>query len=69
MKRFSATSGEINDGHGFATDTASLPGVLAKSSNVGMCELAWEYYRNRREDLKKGIESIFRQGDSATEYR
>ena len=59
VKRFSATSGEINDGHGFATDTASLPGVLAKSSNVGMCELAWEYYRNRREDLKKGIESIF----------
>lgn len=59
VKRFSATSGEINDGHGFATDTSSLPGVLAKSSNVGMCELAWEYYRNRREDLKKGIESIF----------
>ncbi len=59
VKRFSATSGEINDGHGFATDTASLPGVLAKSSNVGMCELAWEYYRNRREDLKKGIETIF----------
>ena len=59
VKRFSATSGEINDGHGYATDTASLPGVLAKSSNVGMCELAWEYYRNRREDLKKGIESIF----------
>ena len=59
VKRFSATSGEINDGHGYATDTASLPGVLAKSSNVGMCELAWEYYRNRREDMKKGIEAIF----------
>ena len=59
VKRYSATSGEINDGHGYATDTSSLPGVLAKSSNVGMCELAWEYYRNRREDLKKGIEAIF----------
>ena len=59
VKRFSATSGEINDGHGYATDTASLPGVLARSSNVGMCELAWEYYRNRREDMRKGIEAIF----------
>ncbi len=58
-KRFSSTSGEINDGHGYATDTTNLAGVLAKSSNVGMCELAWEYYRTRREDLKKGIQSIF----------
>lgn len=59
VKRYSATSGEINDGHGYATDTASLTGVLARSSNIGMCELAWEYYRDRREDLKKGIEEIF----------
>lgn len=59
VKRYSTTSGEINDGHGYATDTSSLPGVLAKSSNVGMCELAWEYYRNRRDDMKKGIEDIF----------
>lgn len=61
-KRYSATSGEINAGHGFTTDTSSLPGVLAQSSNVGMCELAWEYYRNRREDMKKGIESVFHFG-------
>lgn len=59
VKRYSATSGEINDGHGYATDTANLTGVLARSSNIGMCELAWEYYRDRREDLKKGIEEIF----------
>ena len=59
VKRYSASSGEINDGHGYATDTTNLPGVLARSSNVGMCELAWEYYRNRREDMKKGIEAIF----------
>lgn len=58
-KRYSATSGEINAGHGYTTDTANLAGVLALSSNVGMCELAWEYYRNRREDMKKGIEAIF----------
>lgn len=59
VKKYSATSGEINDGHGYATDTASLSGVLAKSSNIGMCELAWEYYRNRRSDLKANIQAIF----------
>lgn len=59
VKRYSATSGEINDGHGYATDTANIPGVLARSSNIGMCELAWEYYRTRRDDMKKGIEAIF----------
>ena len=59
VKRFSSNSGEINDGHGYATDTANLAGVLAKSSNVGMCELAWEYYAGRREDLKTGIKEIF----------
>ena len=58
-KQYSATSGVISDGHGYATDTANLMGVLAKSSNIGMCELAWEYYRDRRDDLKKGIEAIF----------
>lgn len=59
VKRYSATSGEINDGHGYATDTGNLAYVLAHSSNIGMCELAWEYYRNRRDDLRKGMESIF----------
>lgn len=50
---------EISDGHGKITDTMNLPGVLAHSSNVGMSELAWQYYRNRREDMKKGIMDIF----------
>ena len=59
VKRYSNSSGEINDGHGYATDTTNLAGVLARSSNVGMCELAWEYYRTRRDDLKKGMETIF----------
>ena len=59
VKRYSAASGEINDGHGNSHDTTNLVGVLARSSNIGMCELAWEYYRNRRQDFKQGIESIF----------
>ena len=58
-KQYSKTSGIISDGHGYATDTSRLSGVLAKSSNIGMCELAWEYYRKRRADFKDGIEAIF----------
>lgn len=57
-KAYSHTSGVIHD-HGKATDTANLAGVLARSSNIGMCELSWEYYRNRRNDLRRGIEAIF----------
>ncbi len=58
-KRYSASSGEIDAGHGYTADTSNLAGVLAMSSNVGMCELAWQFYRNRRGDMKKAIESIF----------
>ena len=58
-KVYSSTSKTISDGHGDARDTANLAGVLMRSSNIGMCELAWEYYRNRRGDFKKGIEDIF----------
>ena len=58
-KVYGASHQLISDGHGYNTDTANLPGVLMKSSNVGMCELAWEYYRNRRSDFKKNIEAIF----------
>ncbi|MCQ2259773.1 MAG: transpeptidase family protein [Bacteroidales bacterium] len=59
QKQFSAKSGVINDGHGYNTDTSNLAGVLAHSSNVGMCELAWQYYRTRRQDFKSNIEAIF----------
>lgn len=59
VKSYSSTSRLISSEHGYATDTSSLPGVLAQSSNVGMCELAWQYYRNRREDFRKGIERVF----------
>ena len=58
-KVYSSTSKTISDGHGDAHDTANLAGVLMRSSNIGMCELTWEYYRNRRGDFKKGIEDIF----------
>lgn len=62
QKQFSATSGIINDGHGNNNDTSNLAGVLAHSSNVGMSELAWQYYRKRRQDFKKNIANIFPYG-------
>ena len=49
-KTYSSKSGEITH-HGDAHDTSNLAGVLAQSSNIGMCELAWEYYRDRRGDF------------------
>lgn len=59
QKQFPVHEGLISDGHGYNTDTANLAGVLAKSSNVGMCELAWKYYRDRKDDLRKGMEAVF----------
>lgn len=59
QKVFSAKGGVIRDDHGNNHDTANLAGVLAVSSNVGMASLAWEYYRNRREDFRQGIINIF----------
>ncbi|MCQ2294870.1 MAG: transpeptidase family protein [Bacteroidales bacterium] len=61
-KTYSARGGVIDDSHGYNTDTTNLAGVLAKSSNIGMCELAWEYYRNRRNDLRDGMLDIFPYG-------
>ena len=59
VKEYGASRQKIDAEHGDEHDTATLGGVLRVSSNVGMCELAWEYYRNRREDFKKGITDIF----------
>lgn len=58
-KVFSARSGEITDGQHAERDTVNIATVLARSSNVGMCELGWKYYNNRRNDLKKEVEKIF----------
>lgn len=62
QKEFGASKQVIRDDHGYITDSANLAGVLQRSSNVGMSELAWQYYRNRRGDFKKGIEDIFPYG-------
>lgn len=58
-KKFPCSSKEISDGTHAINDTVSIPTVMAKSSNVGMCELGWEYYKNRRNTLKEQVEAIF----------
>ena len=58
-KVFSLRSGEIMDGGESRRDSGNIATVLARSSNVGMCELGWEYYGKRRDDLRKQVEAIF----------
>ncbi len=40
-------------------DSLSVKEVIEESSNVGMCELAWMYFRNRRDDFVKSIRQVF----------
>lgn len=58
-KQYSPSTGVLNDGHEGPADTVSLPTVLARSSNIGMCELAWRYYRNDRARMKRNVEAVF----------
>lgn len=45
-KTFSAASGVISDGEG--GDNVSTITAFARSSNVGVCQVAWDNYRERR---------------------
>lgn len=56
-KVFSLTSGEIRDDED-RSDSATVKRAFAISSNVGMCELAWKYYRDERNKLKERIEKM-----------
>lgn len=40
-------------------DSLSVRKVIEKSSNVGMAELGWKYYRNRRDDLVTLMKQVF----------
>ena len=68
VKRFNnREDSEIRDDHylykdkekKIRKDTISLKEAMMISSNVGMCYLGWENYRNRRNDLRKQVEKIF----------
>ena len=60
--------GEIRDDHylykdpdtrRIRKDTISLKEAITISSNVGICELAWQNYRDNRRRLRRQVEQIF----------
>lgn len=57
-KNFGGKDGEIKDDHG-DWDSLSLRGVIEQSSNVGMCDLGWQFYNNRRDTLRHLVERMF----------
>ncbi|MCR4659375.1 MAG: PASTA domain-containing protein [Bacteroidales bacterium] len=59
-KKFPGRDGEIKDDHTLeGRDSLSLKEVIEQSSNVGMSELGWIYYRNRRDTLEALVRKIF----------
>lgn len=57
-KNFGGKYGEIRDDHG-DWDSLSLKRVIEQSSNVGMCDLGWQLYSDRRDTLRQLVESMF----------
>lgn len=49
---------EVTDSHK-KRDSLSVREVIEESSNVGMAELGWMYYRDRRNDLVKLMRQVF----------
>ena len=41
------------------SDSSRVRAVLEESSNVGMCQLGWMYYRDRRDDLVALMRQVF----------
>lgn len=57
-KNFGGVNGEIKDDHG-DWDSLSLKRVIEQSSNVGMCDLGWQLYSERRDTLRGLVEGMF----------
>lgn len=57
-KDFGGKYGAIKDSHR-KRDSLSVKEVIEESSNVGMCDLGWMYYQNRRNDLVNLVKGIF----------
>ena len=57
-KDFGGRYGEIKDSHK-KRDSLSVKEVIEESSNVGMCELGWMYYRDRRDVLVNLVKGMF----------
>lgn len=60
-KNFGGVNGEIKDDHG-DRDSLTLKGVMEQSSNVGMSDLGWRLYNNRRDTLRALVERMFPYG-------
>ncbi len=72
-KNFGGVGGEIKDDHG-GWDSLTLKGVIEQSSNVGMSDLGWRLYNDRRDTLQALVEQMFPYGKlnpdlKAPEYR
>ena len=60
VKDFGGKNGVIKDDHTLAgRDSLSLKEVIEQSSNVGMSDLGWRYYNNRRDTLRALVEQMF----------
>ena len=59
-KNFGGKYGEIKDDHTLAgRDSLSVREVIEQSSNVGMSDLGWQLYNNRRDTLRHLVERMF----------
>ena len=57
-KDFGGKNGVIKDSHK-KKDSLSVKEVMEESSNVGMCDLGWMYYNNRRNKLVDLVKNLF----------
>ncbi len=62
-KDFGGKNGVIKDDHTLAgRDSLNVREVIEQSSNVGMCELGWMYFGDRRDTLRHLVEKMFPYG-------
>lgn len=62
-KDFGGKYGVIKDDHTLAgRDSLNVREVIEQSSNVGMSELGWMYFNNRRDTLRHLVERMFPYG-------
>lgn len=62
-KNFGGKYGEIKDDHTLkGRDSLNVREVIEQSSNVGMSDLGWRYYADRRDTLRHLVESMFPYG-------
>lgn len=62
-KTFPGKYGEIRDDHTLpGRDSLSVSEIIAQSSNIGMCQIGWTFFNDRRDSLKHTAERMFPLG-------